>query len=528
MLVSTGVYAAPTNEQLYQMLLNMKTEHESLKKEVADSKVRESDLQVQLHKAKAELVSSNVRPHELPKDEEKKVPNVKEGFFASAGALVVKPHTDRKSYNVDGSAFDYTPGFQVATGYQADNNWDYTLRYKHFDTNGSVTFPNLGCNGIGCDENTNPRYKSSYNALDFEIGKLLSLSDNASLRVSGGIRYAMMSENLDLSSYTEKNNFWGIGPRITAAPTWKPFGNNFRVFADVGASLLNGQNLNTYSHSGGFFSQSGSTRSDPFVAVIESGSGIGYAIKTNLVDIDLSAGYQFERWLADSYDSRFRGFDGAYGKITFALAPAGLLSVSTVDHAGNFDGFSLGLEGHVKSTSTSINVSHGYSSFNFENLGGKHDFIPAISGSYTFAVAPQFLLGIGATYDLLSTDVGGYNIDGRGKTFSATIKEKNHYSIFVTPGYLVNDTTLLYAKIAYHQMKGELSAEDGSESLKLSGIALGAGFGAGVKLALTQNVSGYAEAQYVDYADKTIKLDDVNVKLKPSSTIGALGLAYKF
>ncbi len=90
----------------------------------------------------------------------------------------------------------------------------------------------------------------------------------------------------------------------------------------------------------------------------------------------------------------------------------------------------------------------------------------------------------------------------------------------MTPGYLANDKTLLYAKIGYHKMKGTISGEGGSESLKFSGV----GFGAGVKVALTQNVHVYAEAQRVNYSAK--KYDGETYK--PSSTIGALGFAYKF
>ncbi len=207
-------------------------------------------------------------------------------------------------------------------------------------------------------------------------------------------------------------------------------------------------------------------------------------------------------------------------KLTLTLAAAGLLSVSTVAHAGNFDGFSLGIEGQLKSTSTSVKYDDGTDSVNAENLGGKHDFIPVISGSYTEAVGPNFLFGIGATYDLGSTDVGSASIVIDSEELAFKVEEKDHYSIFVTLGYLVNDTALLYAKIAHHKMKAELSVDGESESLKFSGV----GFGAGVKVALTENVSVYAEAQRVSYSDETLG----DFKFEPSSTIGALGFAYKF
>ncbi len=198
-------------------------------------------------------------------------------------------------------------------------------------------------------------------------------------------------------------------------------------------------------------------------------------------------------------------------KLTLTLAAAGLLGMGTVAHAGNFDGFSLGAENQLKSTSASIVDDTG----SFENLGGKHDIITVISGSYTFAVAPKFLLGIGATYDLGPTEVGRFG----GGVDTLSIIEEKHYSIFVTPGYLVNDTTLLYAKIAYNSTNFNFSTEVESGSLKFSGV----GFGAGIKVALTQNLHVYVETQRVNYSTNT----DVGT-FKPSSTIGSIGVSYKF
>jgi hypothetical protein len=361
-LFNTDVYAVPTNEQLYQMVLEMKDEQENLKKEVSVSKTRESDLQAHLDKAKAELVTAKKQV-----DETQKTSNVKEGFFASAGGLYVKPLIRSQSpYGALGvnsdNGLDYESGFQVSTGYQTDNSWDYILKFKRFNTNSVV--PDMSATtGLQVSSPYIFGYKSNYNVLDFEIGKLFSLSDNVALRVSGGIRYAAMNENLSSSysyssssgggsyssapdwkvvSYTMtttasgtssfKHDFWGIGPRITAAPTWKPFGNNFRVFGNIGTSFLKGQQIetasanNSYSCSstssvvscgGSSGNYSSSVRQDSFVTMFEAGSGMGYTIKANLVDINFQAGYQFEHWLVTDQAANilFRGFHGAYGTV---------------------------------------------------------------------------------------------------------------------------------------------------------------------------------------------------------------------
>ena len=373
LLVNTVSYAAPSNEQLYEMLLG-------LKKEIADSKARETDLHTNLDKANAELKVAKKQLGALPKtellvtavkqlDETTKnqpptIANAKEGFIMSAGALYVTPVVDSgnrvypNSYMAD-NKINYSPGFQVSTAYQAKNNWDYTLNYKHFNSDNDVS------NGISYYQQGTPitDYKTNYNMLDLEIGKLFSLSDTVSLRVSGGIRSTIMNENLSSSSafnsitsgssssypdYIEqaytvttnsydyrstKHNFWGLGPRITATPTWKPFGNNFQIFGNVGTSFIMGQQNDTYS--GSYSTNCTSTSSEvscgvsyensyndtdkknSYVTMIEAGSGIGYTIKANLVDIDLKTGYQFEHWIVtDQTDNLiFRGFHGAYGTV---------------------------------------------------------------------------------------------------------------------------------------------------------------------------------------------------------------------
>jgi hypothetical protein len=313
--------AAPTNEQLYQMILD-------LKKEISESKTRESNLQTHLNQAKTELESAKKQLAELPKEAQEKQLPLKEGLIVSAGGIYLTPLVDHRGTG-NTASLNAEPGFQVSLGYQADDNIDYALKYKHFSANTMSHFNNINP--------FNPpivaaEYKNHYDVLDFEIGKQFLLSEQMTLRVSGGIRYAGLSEHfnreyVDSVSYqmnNTKNSFWSIGPRITAAPTWHPFENNFRVFANIGASFLMGQqhedNSGVYISSlpfGGSSSYKSSTRLDSFVTMIEAGSGIGYTIKADLTDIDLQAGYQFEHWLVSDQTEYilFRGFHGAYGSI---------------------------------------------------------------------------------------------------------------------------------------------------------------------------------------------------------------------
>ena len=371
--VITTVQAAPTNEQLYEMILG-------LKNEIADSKGRESNLHVELNKTKNDLNLAKKQLSELPNtgqrvstikhlenpenDIRPTQTDSKEGFTITAGALYVKPVTSANNlypYDyIDNNNINYGPGFQVSTDYQAKNNWDYALQFKHFQSTSNVSNDTNYYYQGGIP---NIEYAINYNVLDLEIGKLFTLSDTVSLRISGGLRSAIMNEKLtstssisssssgSYSSYPDwiytpytittnsnisdsmSNNFWGIGPRITGEPSWKPFGNNFRIFGSVAGSFLMGQQNDTYSGASSYNCSSTSTvvtcgsnstyaykndyRRESFVTMLEAGSGMGYTIKTKSMAIDLKTGYQLEHWIVtDQTDNlMFRGFHGAYGTV---------------------------------------------------------------------------------------------------------------------------------------------------------------------------------------------------------------------
>ncbi len=351
-LVNCSAFAAPTNEQLYQMLLEMKAEQGRLKQEVTQGKKRESALQLELTRTQDELVLAKQQLNQSFADPEE--PLEKEGFFMSAGGLYVRPLIDSETslpfdavgtVRMAGNEMDYEPGFKVSLGYQAADNWDYRLKFKHFSAKEKATLgspstststaPLAGTGtGIGFDLPTSSplsqEYQLNYDVLDFEIGKQFALSDSVSLRLSGGLRYAALKDNyktterntgLDLlvngafTTTKNENDFWGIGPRLTASPIWKPFHNNFRVFGNIGAAFLLGQYEIGGSPRDGVTSLDGNK--EGFLTIVEAGAGIGYTFNTQLIDLDMSAGYQFEHWLdSDLTDTLlYRGFHGSYGTI---------------------------------------------------------------------------------------------------------------------------------------------------------------------------------------------------------------------
>lgn len=211
---------------------------------------------------------------------------------------------------------------------------------------------------------------------------------------------------------------------------------------------------------------------------------------------------------------------------------AALGAASSVAFAADHTGFSIGAEMQFKSTGGDLSYkdsgSGGYSS---GSLGGENNVIGAINASYGIAVAPKVILQVGATYDLNKTDIYKDKYSDSTSSGSTKVDEKDHYSVYIAPGFLVAPSTLVYGKLAYHSMKASLNAYDSLDgTLKGNKTFTGYGYGAGIRTSFTSNIYAYAEVQRVQYESKTIASAGTTLKVsaEPTSTIGSIGVGYNF
>lgn len=190
------------------------------------------------------------------------------------------------------------------------------------------------------------------------------------------------------------------------------------------------------------------------------------------------------------------------------LIIAGLLATSnSFAQAEKFSGFSVGLNTGFVTNST-------YSSSNPTTLGSNSTLLN-IDATYSVAISPSSILGIGLTYDLSDT-VLYEGTSGDGIIGDTTWKLKNHYSINFEPGYVIRDDALAYAKVAYHSGK--------SSVLTLDQNINGWGYGFGAKFNVDKNLYLKIEAQHVDYGSFTSS----STKIIHKSTLGTIGLGYQF
>lgn len=184
-------------------------------------------------------------------------------------------------------------------------------------------------------------------------------------------------------------------------------------------------------------------------------------------------------------------------------------SAGVFAQANNFQGFSLGLNGSTVGSST--NISGSGASIDI----GQQTFSPSAEIGYSYGVLDA-VISLTATYDFVDLKSGQATVNSDSINFVG----KNHYSINLKPGYVVNPTTLIYATVGYNSVKGEITGGALTGSTNFSGV----GYGAGVALLVSSNVFLKAEIQQISYGSKTVN----GVTYQPSSTVGTVGIGYKF
>jgi hypothetical protein len=181
--------------------------------------------------------------------------------------------------------------------------------------------------------------------------------------------------------------------------------------------------------------------------------------------------------------------------------------------------------------------------------------IPVISLSHTIKFDSKYLLTFGAAYsDKGKTDyviplrctenigpsahTGCYTgeLSFTSLPRGAQITFGNDKSIFLQPSYIINENTLGFLKLGYHNMpmrySDGYSIDDGgsvSKSQNLDGI----GIGAGVEFFLNKNVLFKVEAEHIQYEKMNIPSGTTVTSsgggnLKPSSNNLTISVGYQF
>ena len=190
-------------------------------------------------------------------------------------------------------------------------------------------------------------------------------------------------------------------------------------------------------------------------------------------------------------------FEGAYGQIGI-----GYESV-----APSFSG------GQVYGTGYRANYSISSSNAN--------SFTGNVGIGYTFLLAPQFTLGLGAEYSPIESSSTNATISIPSLRSSSTVswKKTNSYNIFLAPGYAIDKDKLAYVKVGY---SGATISADGDTNF--NGYSVGIGY----KQIISSAWYGFAEVNYSSYGNQNIGGGGINGTYNFNSTNALVGVGYKF
>lgn len=349
------------------------------------------------------------------------------------------------------------------------------------------------------------------NQFGLMFGATVDLNDSELLNLNGKFRNLPSKD----FSVTEKNHF-----SLFVAPTYQ-LNDSTLGFLKLAYHRSKVEMENNINWSNQFTSWSRSS------SKTLNGYGVGLGVRSHLFN-NIYANLELQRvmYSTDSIVTADLGTGttiGSFG-LSYSFNDEKKPSLLNNNSSGKFNGLSIGLNGLLKSSSIKATSTFGGESGKFDSVG-QQNLGAGIFADYAFRVSDRALFLVGGTYDL--NDSESFKISGNGS--EARVKEKKHYSVYLAPAYQMSQTSLGYVKFAYHQAEFEninslTRTQLGYANTRYSKDFNGYGIGLGFRTLITDNFYGNLEVQRVFYGKEDIYPATFDV----SSTIGTLGLSYKF
>lgn len=224
----------------------------------------------------------------------------------------------------------------------------------------------------------------------------------------------------------------------------------------------------------------------------------------------------------------------AYLGVGFGLVSSHIALAHNVPFEGSV--VSVGLAAHSASSRYVDDADTGVSDGN-NLLYGNHNLMTNVDAAFTKQIKHQWKLGLGGAYDLHSMDVGSSSRTTNSVQYRFSMRSRNHWSLYLQPMYVLDDTTAFFAKIGYHgtqlyasDLHGKLIDKNHfGESFKLSGI----GYSLGLRKSLPYQIFMQVEGQYVSFNERrSTAANDVNdrgfYEVKLNLISGIVSLGYQF
>jgi opacity protein-like surface antigen len=144
-----------------------------------------------------------------------------------------------------------------------------------------------------------------------------------------------------------------------------------------------------------------------------------------------------------------------------------------------------------------------------------------LSAGFNYAFGSSFVLGLGAEYSPLTTSFTPYSYayPALNVTGTSQWRIQNTYNVFLSPGWAIDDTKLVYAKVGITGTQKQTTVQ----TYDFTGYSLGLGY----KQFIYKQLYAFGEVNYADYGTSsnsrtssgTQSLNGLNV---------LIGVGYKF
>ncbi|MBU3641975.1 outer membrane protein [Polynucleobacter sp. Fuers-14] len=220
-----------------------------------------------------------------------------------------------------------------------------------------------------------------------------------------------------------------------------------------------------------------------------------------------------------------------------------IASTSFAHAQSSFEGFygqlGVGFENNVIGGASPTIVNSG-GSYSGSSTSSSSALSPAlvVGVGYISVISPQFSLGVGLDYSGLpvKTSTANSTVSDLSASYAYDYRIANRISAYISPGYIIDQNKLAYAKLGFSgeqvsskMQSGSGGAESGNQ--KAGGFVVGLGY----KQIISGGFYGFGEVNYYGYKMPvtTITLDPSGGKLNGNAnSLNAYqflaGVGYKF
>jgi hypothetical protein len=188
------------------------------------------------------------------------------------------------------------------------------------------------------------------------------------------------------------------------------------------------------------------------------------------------------------------------GSFVFVLSSSAFAQSQFV---GAYGQISTGYENNTVSSAQLTGTDYGSAPNKTNTLTTSSSSAPLVLGlGYTFNLKNNFTLGIGAEYSALTQNTqsaGFYYFGDSRDTYDYKFSISNRFNAFITPGYVIDQDKLVYAKLGYSMQSVQYSqtncCSSPSNKAQVNGYVIGLGY----KQFVTKALYGFAEVNYYAY-----------------------------